>query len=738
MKPLLTTSSAIKELATGVTLAAVHTSSSLFLWEGTIADYLLTKNDELDEQRVVIIRDDFRKSPLVPDHLEAEQRPVLSRMAAFAERAQAAGTLKLPHAWHQYKHNNLVAFSAFPGYGAHVSRWIAEVLTGPRSDVIFWAVTDTKATLQEFHLRKRSNPINDDEWLEALTAADQHFEASRVRRPSDVEIALPELEQAATRGWTYDEWMGVLSDDQKAFVQAPTDKSIRLRGPAGSGKTLALTLKAVNELLEARKSGEDLRILVVTHSWQLATEISDSKDALGLGQLPEIDVFPLLEIASAISHGGTGLGSNKLIGSDSFSGKLAQLEEILGLLNEFVLGDWVTYRSGVSSSLRARFDSQDPEDRKALAWDLLIEFGSVIGAAAIFPGAGAESRYITLERAAWMLPLTSRPDLRLVFALYVRYMESLDARGLWTGDQVLADLLNDLQKHSWNRARRNEGYDLIFVDEFHLFNPLERQVLHYLSRDVSVYPRIFMALDPRQSPSEAFIGLASDETRSSAASDVDGDLGEVTNIELTRVHRYTPQILQVVKHIHLEFPTLDLGSEWDIDFNSIESTRDDGIVPRLIVAASRSGEESDIARAVQDRYQSGRMALAIVDTRQWRRFSELASLIGKSPKFHVSTIAGRSDIEGLGYRKRGLVVGLAEYLAGLQFDTVLVAGIPDLSPGNRTPSEMTRLLSLLYLGVSRAENEVRVFVNDDDGGVPEVLQRAVSNGLMTKQQGSLV
>ncbi|WP_039781028.1 hypothetical protein, partial [Nocardia cerradoensis] len=232
--------------------------------------------------------------------------------------------------------------------------------------------------------------------------------------------------------------------------------------------------------------------------------------------------------------------------------------------------------------------------------------------------------------------------------------------------------------------------------------------------------------------------LASDGTRSSASLEAGDGLGEVTSFELNHVHRYTPQILRLVKHVHHEFPTLDLGRDWNIDFSSVESARENGPVPMLVTSASRTGEETDIVRAVHDRYQAGTMALAVVDTRQWSRFSELASLINQSQKYHVSTIAGRGDIEGLGYRKRGLVVGPAEYLAGLQFGTVLVAGIPDLSHGSRTPSEITRLLSLLYLGISRAENEVRVFVNDDDGGVPEVLQRAIANSLVVLTKGSLV
>jgi hypothetical protein len=327
--------------------------------------------------------------------------------------------------------------------------------------------------------------------------------------------------------------------------------------------------------------------------------------------------------------------------------------------------------------------------------------------------------------------------MRVVFELYSRYMTSLDARSLVTSDQVLADFLSHLETLAWNRARRSQGYDLLFVDEFHLFSPLERQVLHYLTRDTSSYPRVFMAVDPRQSPSEAFIGLAADETRSSSTAGADDGLGDVANFELAIIHRFTPQILDLIKHVHHWFPTLDLGHDWNIDFTHVESARADGPLPRLISAASRAAEETDIFGAVQDLYHSGRLALAVVDTRQWPRFSDLASRIGHSGKFHVSTVSGRSDIEGLGYRRHGLVVGPAEYLAGLQFDSVLVAGMPDMNAAP-TANERTRLLSLLYLAISRAQREVRVFVNEDDGGAAEVLLQAVVHNHMEHKKGSLV
>jgi hypothetical protein len=91
----------------------------------------------------------------------------------------------------------------------------------------------------------------------------------------------------------------------------------------------------------------------------------------------------------------------------------------------------------------------------------------------------------------------------------------------------------------------------------------------------------------------------------------------------------------------------------DINFSAVESAQDAGPLPRLIAAASRAGEEDDIVKAVHELYPAGRLALAIVDNRHWRRFSDLASRIGHSGKFHVSTISGRTDVEGLGYRRRG-------------------------------------------------------------------------------------
>lgn len=737
MKPLVTTVRALRELATGMSPDAIESSPVLFSIDTEKAEFLIAAEDSSSDQRIVLMRDGNIDERFVPDHLERHRRETLSRMSSFAERAKTL-PLFLPRGWNMFKFENLVTFFAVPGSHVISARWIAEITSSDRQDVIFWRSTtaESKEDLATFARSDTRYELDlDGAWLDAFASASRQFAGLRREGESTANIDLPSLGHTEHRQRSFDEWLDAISDDQKAFVDAATDRSIRLRGPAGSGKSLAITIKAVREVLRARAADDEIRVLIVTHSWALAAQTQNSIDSLGLGRLDEIEVFPLLGVGQMLlppqqQHA----AGFTLIGDDSYSGKQAQLDEIRDLLDEFVEGDWITYRDGVTPAIRARFDSVDPNDRLALAWDLLIEFGSVLGAAAIFTGAGAEPRYLQLPRAPWMMPLHSRNDRVLIYALYSRFMASLDARSLVTSDQVMADFLSFLATHAWNRARKTQGYDLVFVDEFHLFSPLERQALAYLTRNAVDYPRLFMAVDPRQSPSEAFIGLAADETRSM----VEDNIGDADNFELTTVHRFTPQILDLIKHVHHMFPALELGQDWEVDLGAVESAKGDGPKPTLVSAETQAASDIDIYQSVHELYQQGRMAIAVVDPRQWRRFSNLAAQLSTSGKFHVSAISGRSDIEGLGYRQRVVVVGAAEYLAGLQFDTVLVVGVPDLRADAVTANERTRMLSLLYLALSRAEQEVRIFVNDEDGGPAEVLVQAVNKGVLAPAQSSLL
>jgi superfamily I DNA and RNA helicase len=44
----------------------------------------------------------------------------------------------------------------------------------------------------------------------------------------------------------YEHWLGLLTEKQKAFVTADLAAPHRIEGPAGTGKTLCLVLKAIS------------------------------------------------------------------------------------------------------------------------------------------------------------------------------------------------------------------------------------------------------------------------------------------------------------------------------------------------------------------------------------------------------------------------------------------------------------------------------------------------------------
>ena len=78
----------------------------------------------------------------------------------------------------------------------------------------------------------------------------------------------------ASLGLGYDQWLKQLSDEQRRFVDYPLGGPLKLRGAAGTGKTIAMVVKALKTLYSAYEGGGGQRILFLTHSWA-AAEIVD-------------------------------------------------------------------------------------------------------------------------------------------------------------------------------------------------------------------------------------------------------------------------------------------------------------------------------------------------------------------------------------------------------------------------------------------------------------------------------
>jgi superfamily I DNA/RNA helicase len=127
----------------------------------------------------------------------------------------------------------------------------------------------------------------------------------------------------------------------------------------------------------------------------------------------------------------------------------------------------------------------------------------------------------------------------------------------------------------------------------------------------------------------------------------------------------------------------------------------------------------------------GRVSILCLDEERFETYSRAAE---KQYETEAFIIASRDDTERLRYSGRKFLLSTPEYVAGLQFDTVILIDankslVPD---GANTGYLMRRILSELYLGISRAERRLLVFASQDAGGISSLLGGVIAKGLLVE------
>ena len=163
-----------------------------------------------------------------------------------------------------------------------------------------------------------------------------------------------------------------------------------------------------------------------------------------------------------------------LLGEDNLTGKTLQLEQIDANVDRFVKGDWLAYASRCTPAFVERVTAEVRNTTKEgvrLGFDARI--ASVLSAQGILPGVNAARQYLPLHRMPWMMPLETDGEARGA-QIYSGFVNALRDKRMLSSDQLINDFLNYLVTFGWNLRRRDDGYDLICVDELHLFNGQER------------------------------------------------------------------------------------------------------------------------------------------------------------------------------------------------------------------------------------------------------------------------
>ncbi|MER5517014.1 UvrD-helicase domain-containing protein [Streptomyces sp. NPDC002763] len=714
--------------------------------DGFLTDDLVAQN--VEETRFFIHRADTEDSSLIliePWCWELILDGTDYTAARFLERVDRAAQamsrppVSLPSAWSKFSHENLLAFFALPRNANPDSlRWIAESLAG--GHFCFWTLTsrEDRTTLQQFRAERDLVPAEAalGSYPAALESARAAF-ANRAPKPQKVQNSV-DLERvgngALLQDRAFSEWLPYLTEAQHDILTNELVNPLKIRGAAGSGKTLILQLKALRELYRADETLREgpstnplPRILYLTHSWAIAQQVEEAFHKLDeRGLCDQIEVMPLTFLCQWLQG-----NELEVLGEDSLDGKQQQMKLINTAVERIKANTWQSYQPYASPWVcdGVEADADEPE-RLRLCWALLREYAEVFDTHQIKPGFNALEEYRSLSREPWMVPLDTPADRELAFAAYRLYIKSLNDQQQLTTDQMVDDFRRYLETYTWHTLRESRGYDLVFVDEFHLFSDSERYLLHHLTRQAELHPKLIMAMDPHQSIFVLLTGLSENEL-SRGSGKVFQRAQTVASIDLEKAHRFSKPIFEFVRYLHSSMPNMvEMGHDWE--YQSPSTAGDDSQdIPR-VVFTNRDALAASALRSALEQLKNGspdqRVALVGVGNGDLEAIKTVLEAAEFS-KASVVLIEGRDDIDRLRYSRRALIITAAEYAAGLQFSHVVVlGGVGGVHEYGQGGSAMRALYSQFYLGVSRAESQLWVFA-PKDGEFSTIVTKALEAGV---------
>jgi hypothetical protein len=550
------------------------------------------------------------------------------------------------------------------------------------------------------------------------------------------------LPQGFTQGASLEQWyQSKLTQEQRSFVDKPHDGPVRLRGSAGTGKTLSLVIKFIRDALLAQKRGETIKLGFLVHSFasvDLVSAIAESLDTTGMLQNKSgncrLEVRTLYDLAH--DHLRFDLDELSPLSLDGREGRRLQFELIESVLKEMAKSPILRLQyAELSPVIQANWDAVVESNEKRFVAEIMNEFASVLDAEGIRLGGERGERYAkggASARPSWLMALPSETDRRFILDIHRRYRNHLSEMNTLSVDQMIGDFNSFLDSNRWDVVRGKVGYDAIFVDELHLFTSIERQVLHKLiKRNIGddgrpKRPPIFMAYDLKQSPRDTFIEYGE------ADHNLFGASTRLQNSELVKLEknfRYTPQIAEFLTDLDATFPAIDIPGEWEAYAGKAELG--DGGIPELVVFKNEQSLFTtvfDMAERTARTIDGGgrRVAVLCVSEDQFDTYVKIAEGRFSGRHLPITSRESSSELRHVGKR---FILSMPEYVAGLQFDTVYLIHVDAQdAPQDAGDGVRRRFISNVYLGSSRAEKTLRISSCMTRGGMSDVLQMALDRG----------
>jgi len=314
---------------------------------------------------------------------------------------------------------------------------------------------------------------------------------------------------------TLQEWYEQrLNREQRKFVDQSHDGPVRLRGAAGTGKTQSMVVKCLRDLYADPESEKTFAFL--THSSALAHSVvrgmlhaldpTERWTSLKTpsGQ-PRLWIGTIYELAQEkLGYEKKGLMPLSLDGRD---GREYQ-RMLIGQAIDKVIQDPRIVLDLFPGCRDFEKRLRNYPDDGSLIDELMNEFACVLDLEAIKKDTQEANRYARGSRESWQMVLPNEAHRRVVLEIHDIYRAQLRAEKMLGLDQMVADFARYLGTHEWGALCERDGFDLVFVDEYHYFTRAEAMLLHNLFKvraQVNGRCPLLMAYDIKQGPNDVAI-----------------------------------------------------------------------------------------------------------------------------------------------------------------------------------------------------------------------------------------
>jgi len=671
---------------------------------------------------------------------------MLDRISHVA-RSCFTNTVSIPPTWRPYHRGNIFSIYAAHRNRGDGNRIVFKSGLGKEGDLLVCARTEGVVSFDSLLLPIELHEEARDGFTSAILHASEVDGGGEDIKQANVLLS-GKLEATNYYGVSLDEWYkSKLLAEQRLFVDMPYDGPVRLRGSAGTGKTLSLVVKFLRDAERFEARGQKRKFCFITHSVSSAEQVVELSSILSptalnrkVGSNVTLEIRTLYDIAN--SHLRFELDELAPLSLDGREGRLFQFDLISEVLKSMHKATLVRAKyAEINPSILESWNAAAEQGQRKLVSELMNEFASVIDAGQIRAQEEKGEEYAKgtyrSRRPAWLMQLPNEIDRRFVLEVHRRYRKMLGEMNTISVDQMVADFDSFLESNRWDRIRNREGFDALFVDELHLFTSLERQVLHKLMC-VNVEdgkpkrPPIFMAYDLKQSPNDAFTEYREPSNKLFSKN---SNLQKSELVELSKVFRFTPEIAEFLTDLDSSFPGMDIPGEWDAYVG--DAQLESGEKPILREFADETSqfravfeEAAAAARTVEGK--GGKVAILCMSEEVFDKYVVAA----KQYEGKVILLSDRDTSSSLKHAGKRFVFSMPEYVAGLQFDTVfLISADQNEAPIESPMGFRRRFISNAYLGASRAKQRLVVTACTNRGGPADVLELALERSSLVRRIG---